>query len=221
MITRVAARVRNLVADTFAPGDEDKQIQLSPSGELVVALGLPELAELTRLGDTYQVITSTAQAAATGVPTTDVGLAIWNGENDSGKSYIIHSIGCVEVVVDATQQNQIGLFAMNNVTPVTAITSAGLTIRSTVGKVYDGKARTLLTGTAVTNDGWFPCGEGTTPASAGAVAGGAWRVTDIPLRGLYIVPPKGMFAIKAVKTVATASQIQYFIRWSERRLQLA
>jgi hypothetical protein len=46
-------------------------------------------------------------------------------------------------------------------------------------------------------------------------------VHEAQVRGLYLVPPGGLFSIAAAKTVATASQIQYFIRWHEVQIKYA
>jgi hypothetical protein len=216
MLVKIAGRVRGLFSGNYPENREDEQFHLNSRGDMIVAQGLPQLTEIVRLGDSWQVSNATPIAALTAIPTTNCGLAIWNGESAGGKSYVIDSVAATEVVVDATQSNMTTLFVMNNKTPVTAITDAGLTIRSLSGRTYGGKARTLLTGTTIVNDGWFPAGS-SAPAAA-AVAGSGWKTADVPLNGLYIVPPGGQFNLHASKVAATASQMVFTIRWHEVQL---
>jgi hypothetical protein len=179
------------------------------SSQVVSTAELPMAADLTRLGGSFHIL-SAATAALTAVPTTTSGHSLWNG--DSQKCYLIDSFGCVEIVTDATQQNSLALFAMMNKGSVTAPTDAGLTRGSFLGNNYGGNAKTAAA-VSVTNDIWTP--HGPSAPGATAFAGAVWRVHEREANGMYVVRPGGMFNIAAVKTVATASQIQYFIRWTE------
>jgi hypothetical protein len=217
MILKIAARVRGLFAGNYGENREDEQVHVNSRGDLVVAPGLPELTELVRLGDSWQVANSAGQAALTALPTTTAGLSLWNGEPDTGRCYAIDSFGSWEAVVDATQTDVTAIFACNNKTPVAAPTDAALTVRSLSGKTYGGKARTLAGGT-ITNEGWFPHA---TPGAqmAAAAAGAQWKVNEVLCRGLYLVPPGGMFSVQAVKAAAAAAAQQFFfIRWHEVQL---
>lgn len=216
MLIKIAGRVRGLFAGNYPENREDEQFHLNNRGDQIVAQGLPENTEIVRLGGSWQVMTSTAIAALTAVPTTTGGLNLWNGESGGGKSYVIDSVGMVDVVVDATQSNQSALFGCLIRPPVAAPTDAALTIRSLSGlNAYSGRARTTVNA-AVTNDGWFPIG--TSAPVAAAAAGSAWKSSDFPIKGLYIIPPGGMLALHAAKAAATASQVQFFIRWHEVQL---
>lgn len=212
MMMKIAGRVRGFFAGNYPENREDEQLHINPRGDQIVSLGLPALAELVRLGDSWQVKNVTAAAALTAVPTTTAGLTLWNGEPATGKVYVIDSIAVAEIVVDATQQNQLAIWCMNNKTPVTAPTDAASPIASLSGKTYGGKARTVVGGTVV-NDAWFPVGN-SVPGAA-TVAGGSWRTTDVPLNGMHIVPPGGAFNLAASKIAATASQLHFTIRWHE------
>lgn len=215
---KMLARVRGFFADNHGEGREDVQPAVNNRGDILVAQGLPELAETVRMGDSWGII-SAATAALTAVPGTTAGHSLYNGEPATGKVYVIDSFGTVEIVTDATQQNSIALFAMNGrVGSVAAPTDAGLTRSSMTGSAYSGLARTVAGGTVVDN-GWQPHGPSTPGATA--FAGGVWRVTEALVRGLYIVHSGGQFNIACAKTVATASQIRYFIRWHEVRLNVA
>src|SRR3990167_4890132 len=68
---------------------------LTPGGDLLVAAGLPPLAALVALGDSYWARTTTAAAPVTAIPTDAALIGLWNGEPDGGKSYVIDSVFCV------------------------------------------------------------------------------------------------------------------------------
>lgn len=212
---KIAGRVRGFFAGNYPENREDEQFHLNSRGDQLVAQALPERTEIVRLGESWQVSSSAAIAPLTAFPTTTGGLQLWNGEPDNGKTYVIDSVSITEIVIDAVQSNSTAAFVMNNKIPVTAPTDAALVIRSLSGRTYGGRARTTVNA-AVTNDGWFPCG--TSAPIATAAAGSAWKQADIPINGLYIVPPGGQFCIHAAKAAATAGQIIFTIRWHEVQL---
>ena len=216
MLIKIAGRVRGLFAGNYPENREDEQFHVNNRGDQIVAQGLPERTEIVRLGDSWQVMTSAAIAPLTAVPTTTGGLNLWNGEQANGKCYIIDRVTASEIVVDATQSNMTSLWAMLVRPPVTAPTDAALTIRSLSGKnAYSGRARTTVNA-AVTNDGWFPVG--TSAPVAAAAAGSGWKVTEVNLNGLYIVPPGGQFCLHAAKVAATAGQMHFSIVWHEAQI---
>lgn len=212
MLIKIAGRVRGLNAGNYPENREDEQAHLSNRGELLVAQGLPELTEIVRLGDSWQVKTTTGLTALTALPTTTNGLGLWNGEPANGKCYIVDSIAVDVRIVDVTQPGTLATYVMMNKTPVAAPTDAALAIASLIGKSYGGKARTT-TNSAVTNDGWFPCGN--TPMVGTVVAGSSWKVQDTQVRGFYIIPPQGMFHIHAAQVGGGAAGVFFTIRWHE------
>jgi hypothetical protein len=217
-MTMLSALFKGLVRGYSVPfyGDRDEEeASLSPRGEVLTALGSPGLAEVTRLGDSWAVITSSAQAALTALPTTTAGLSIYNNEPADGKIYAIDSVHAVEIVVDATQQNQLALFAMSNIAGAIAAPTGTLTPVSLSGKgAYSGKAA-IRAAASVNNNTWLPIGN--SQSGAATVAGGAWRVTEVNIDGRYIVIPGGQFSVAAAKIAATASQVHFAIRWHEVR----
>ncbi len=221
MLVKIAGRVRGLFAGNYPDNREDEQFHLNNRGDWLVAQALPERTEIVRMGDTWQVATASnaPTATLTAWPTTVAGLGIWNGEPQGGKCYIIDSIAATEIIVDQTQSNCTALFVLNNKTPVATPTQIGAqTIRSMSGRTYGGRCVIALTANNVTDDGWFPAGNSVAPAPA--VAGSGWKQTDIPINGLYIVPPGGMFSVQGVKIANLAAQMIYTIRWHEVQLIL-
>ncbi len=214
---KMQAFVRGFFAPNYQEGDDDKQIVVNNRGDQLVAAGLPPLTEVVRMGDTFGVL-SAATAALTAVPTTTAGHSLYNMEPATGKSYVIDAFGCVEIIADTTQQNSATLFAMNSVVgSVAAPTDAGLTKVSMSGRNASQTAARTVAGGTVVDNGWQPHGN-TSPSSGGAIAGQIWRVHEVKVDGLYIVRPGGQFNIAVAKSVATASQIRYFLRWHEIQL---
>jgi hypothetical protein len=217
----IAGWVRKLVPSDYATEKGDARPDINSRGDMCVVQALPELTELVRLGNSWQVALSTGLAALTALPTTVAGLSLWNGEQGGGKSYAIDSFGSVEEVIDATQADTTALFALNNIVPVAAPTDAALSIRSLSGRKYAGKARTV-SGATVTNDGWFGHGAEAQSPLAPAVAGANWKVNEAKVRGLYLVAPQGMFSVQAVKAgAAAAAQQFFFIRFHEVQIPVA
>jgi len=213
MLIKIAGRVRGLFAGNYPENREDEQFHLNSRGDQIIAQSLPERTELVRLGDSWQVMTSSAIAPLIAIPTTTGALQLWNGEASNGKSYVIDRVQVSEIVVDATQSNMTAVFASLTRPPVTTPTDAALTIRSLSGRnSYSGRARTTVNA-SVTNDGWFPIG--TSAPVAAAAAGSGWKVTDIALNGLYVIPPGGQFCVHAAKVAATAGQCHFSIIWHE------
>lgn len=220
MLIKIAGRIRGLFAGNYPENREDEQLHLNPRGDQIIAQGLPELTELVRLGGSWQLNSTTGQAALTALPTTTAGLTLTNNEPATGKCYAIDSFGSAEEVIDATQTDVTGLFAMIN-KRTSAVPSAGnaeTTFISLMGRPnYDGAA-TCKRGATVVNDGWTPHG---TPGAqmAAAAAGANWKVNEAAVRGLYLVPPGGSFSVQAVKAAAAAAAQQFFfVRWHEVQL---
>lgn len=226
MLMKIAARVRGLFSGNYPENNEDEQLIMNNRGDLSVVQGLPELAELVRLGGSYQAQTATGLAALTALPTTTAAMSIYNGEPAGGKSYLIESFGSWEAVVDATQADTTALFAMLNAGTVAALSTGtvivpGTGFRSMSGrKGYGGRAIVNggATGTTVTNDGWFAHGAEAQAPLAPAAAGAIWKVNEARVRGLYLVPPGGQFNIQTVKVAAAVAQQFWFLRWHEVQL---
>lgn len=219
MITKFAARVRGLFAGNYPENREDEQVVMGNRGELLVAQGLPELVEIVRLGESYQIASTTGQAALTARPTTVAGLSLTNLEPSGGMCLIIDSFGSWEEVVDATQTDVTALFAMLGMRTSTAPSggTAETGLKSLSGRAAAASIITALRGSTVVNDGWFP--HATAGQMAAAAAGANWKVNEAAVRGMYIVPPGAAFSIQAVKAAAAAALQQFFyIRFHRAQL---
>lgn len=210
----IVGRVRGLNVAGAPENREDEQFHIAPYGDDYLAQGLPELAEIVRLGESWQLLTA-AFTALTALPTTVAIARIWNGEPGNGKVYVIDSVAVFRPIIDVTTQDQFTIFAQNVKMPVAAITDSGLAKTSLSGKQnYSGRARhdTNVAASAVSGQ-WSIVGS--SPQMPAAIAGGAWACADIPLRGQIIVPPGGAFCLHCAEVTATASALRAAIRWHE------
>jgi hypothetical protein len=203
--------IRALSPAVQAEGPEG-EIYANPRGEVLVVQAMPELAELVRLGNSWQVASTTGQAALTALPTTVAGLSLLNSEAvGSDLLYVIDSFGSWEAVVDATQTDVTAIFAMlnkrNSAAPTGGTGETGF--RSLSGVPTFGGAGSAQRGATVVNDGWFP--HSTEGAQMAAAAAGAnWKVNEARVRGLYLVQPGSAFNVQAVKAAAAAALQQFF-----------
>src|SRR5579859_2959039 len=160
LLNRMVARVRGLVSFNSTENREDEQLVMNNRGDLVIAQSLPELTELVRLGNSYQVVTTTGLAALTTLPTTVSGVSLNNNEPASGLCYAIDSFWSIEEVVDATQTDVTALFAMLNKRASAQATggTAETGINSLSGRKSYGGSGTVLRGATVVNDTWYAHG---------------------------------------------------------------
>lgn len=213
-LDKVLGRVRGLNSGAYIENGEAEEFHITPNGDALVAQALPELAELVRLGDSWQLLTA-AFTGLTALPTTVAIARLWNGEPGNGKVYVIDSVSVFRPIIDVTTDDQFTVFAQQVKSPVAAITDSGLAKASLSGKPnYSGRARhdTGQAASAVAGQ-WAPIGN--SPQNAGAIAGTAWTCVDIPLKGQYVLQPGGAFDLHVVEVTATASAFRAAIRWHE------
>jgi hypothetical protein len=216
MLVKIAGRVRGLFAGNYPENREEEQPHINSRGDQIAVQGLPFLTEIVRLGDSWQIL-SAAFTGLAALPTTVAGCSLWNGEPASGKCYVIDSVAVFRPIIDVTTIDMMGVFVMNNKSPIAAPTDAGINPSGLTGKRYGGLMK-FVAGATVTNDGWFPAGSSAPVAPA--IAGNGWNVHDVPLNGMYIVPPGGQFNLQCVEITNTASAFRAVIRWHEVLLLL-
>lgn len=204
-------RGKNAVTDLYVRGEA--QSMINGRGDSLVALALPPNAELVRHGESYGVIQGTAVAPVVALPTTTAQVSLWNGEPANGKSYIIDSV-FLTGVVSAAAATGMGLVAMINKSAKTLPSGSVLTPFGLAGHNYQGRGSVVLAAT-VTDDGWHPLGN--------SVVGPASQIglnADIPVKGLYVIPPGGLFSIAALANTASTVTTKIGIRWHEVALDL-
>lgn len=214
----ILGRIRGALRDVYGTGNQPPV--LGDGGEMITVLGMPELTETVRQGNSWQVALTTGLAAVSGLPTTTSGLTLQNAEAAGGKSYAIDSFGSWEAIIDATQKDVSCIFAMLNASTSAAPTGTALTtIKSLSGKASYGGSAIARTTATVVNDGWFA--HNTNQSQVPVLTGNVWGVNEVNCRGLYLVRPGSSFSIQAVKAAAqAAAQHFFFIRWHEIQLAL-
>jgi len=221
--TKILGRVRKTAEGWARAGQSiEDQLTLTPQLELLVASSAAPYREVVRMGRAFQVHTSAAIAAVVAIPTTAHMLALYNGEPDGGKSYVIDWVAASNVVSTAVaSQAQILVNVGQN--RETAPTDAGLTITKLngLGKGADTRARTILNATALSAEtgvaaNWFPWGKNSgKPGAAGTPGYGMWE----PVDGRLIVPPGRFFAVHVLANVVGETFLAY-IGWHEAYIDL-
>jgi len=216
-IPKIAARVRGPDAGNYPENRDTEQFHMNSMGDQLLAQGLPEKAEIVRLGESWQML-GAASTGLTAVPSTAGLLTLWNGEPGNGKFYAIDSVTATKVIIDVTTNDLFTLWAQIIRPPMATPTDAALTIRSLNGRYsYGGRARSVATSTTIANR-WEPIGSGAN--SAAAIAGSGWQQIDVNLLGRFIIPPGGAFTVSASEITATASTFRFNFRWHEVLLPL-
>lgn len=218
----IFGQIRGAVRQFFSAAQQDVQPVLTEGGELLITEAMPPLTQIVALGASWAMQDATGSAATTGLPTTTAMISMSNLSPAGGKSLVIEEFGTYQGVVDATQADSTLLVAMmNKATPVALTTGTLVTaIQSLSGKGTYGGAATFRRGATVVNDGWFAHGQ-----DYGQIGSTFAATVFLPnicrVRGLYIVPPGGIFSWGVVKSLAAAAG-QHFpvIRWHEIQLNL-
>ena len=210
------ANVRGISASNL-PENIDAKMVLNPRGEQVIAIGLPGVAELIRLGNSFIGTGATPGAAlAATIPTTAATNGLWNGELPGGKSYVLTAVYATTAVTNAAACN-ITLFGCLSMAPLYAVpgTEDTSNIRGMVaGRLYTGKGKivkTITPTTAPVASTWFPIGKAiedtVLAATVGITVGGTlWEPV--------ILPPGFYFAIELCATAVTGTFTPTFF-WHE------
>ena len=214
-------QVRGNIRTYFAAAGQDLQPMLSDGGAQIMVQGLPERAELVKLGASWgaAVATGSAFAPVAAWPTATANLTIYNGESAGGPCYVLDRAWMTSITGGMTGPLQL----LGQVVPVGAAASglAGatggpFTDSANVNKwhlsgrssAYAGNAK-FLTGNGnvgVTNR-WFAIGPSTslTASNAGAVSVGLG--VEANLYGRIILPPGAYFNLMNVGGQAIGTAI--------------
>lgn len=184
-------------------------------GNAYIAQGLPPYAVLSKEGNGWQVMATSAVAALIVRPSTVALGTLWNGEADGGKSYIIDRI-FAQQLVSAAAAARWGIWACVHPIGMAAPTADITAIKSMCGKTsYGGSARFDI-GATVVDDGWFPWGEGKDVEATGVLGGNQ----SCPLiEGRIIIPPSAGLSIHVV---ASSVDVDFCVgvSWYEKVLDL-
>lgn len=194
--------------------DQERRVEVSESGDVFVAQGLPPYAEITRQGEGYSAMATAAVAALVVRPTTVAMATLYNNEAPGGKSLIIDRAFAHNLVGTANSVYSIWLclHPVNMTAPTNDITVRN----SHSGKTGIGNTRTIFdNGATVVADGWFPWG-GSEHTVTITTPGG---VVYAEVNGRLIVPPTAGLSLHVVADVVGATFTAGF-SWYERVLKL-
>lgn len=224
LLTQLYGRVRKTLEGLDAEGiGNDEGLVLTQQLELLVAAGATPNGEITKVGRSFWIGTTTAVAAVVAIPTTAVMLAIYNNEPDGGRSYVIDWVGASGVAKSAAIGQQ-QLICNIGQTRAAVPTNSALVAKKNNGLgggTNDTRALSIISGTALdaitgVAANWFPLGPSVGNPTAVAVPGhGLWQAVD----GRFIVPPGRYFAMHVIADVV-GNTYQGFIAWHERQMVL-
>lgn len=193
------------------PGGEDAMPVLNARGDLLIAQALPPITECVRLGRSYSIRT-VAAAPVAAIPTTTAALAIWNGEPDGGRCYIIQSVFGIAVTSTAATNKNFAIVGQLNIGRKASPTTNLVNPLSLVGQAYSGRAF-VNTAQAVTNDSaWQALGSSFVEDTATAGIASTW---EHPQNGRIIIPPGHLFGISCIVTAVATTTCRIGIRWHE------
>ena len=206
----------NLVTTFHATGKVDgveRPVESAEERSLLASLVLPPYTELTRRGNGWSVMNTSALAALVVRPSTVANLTLWNGEGSGGKSYIIDRAFAHNLV--GVAGSSYGIWLCIHPAGMAAPTADITAIKGNSGKAYNGLAK-VDTGATVNDNGWFPWGDAGHAVTV-TVPGGQ---VGVLVEGRLIVPPQGGISLQVVADAIGATFTPGFA-WYEEKLTLA
>ena len=160
--------------------------------------------------------TATAVAPVAAIPTTAAHFALWNGEEVGGKTYTITSVGFT-TTTSAGATIILQQLAHCSVARIPLITGTAATaVRATDGIPGGSKAVVASAVTIVNANGlWHPVGSSfNTAALTATIASGGWTY----VKGMYRVPPGGVFSLATLCSAAGSAACQSYVTWEEEQI---
>lgn len=213
----VLGTVRGTSVPNYGDG-VDPQYQLNNRGDLSVVQGLSAMAEMVRMGQTWQVSIATGNAFThvAAWPTTRAELVLYNGEpGPNGKSYVIESVWAANVATSIAAASAYTILGQVVPTGAAPTDDTAQLITSRRGKAtYGGLAKRAVANTAFgVASKWEVLGSIVTPTAS--IGSGL----SVPINGAIIIPPGGLFLLNLIAGTATGTA-SVGIVWSEVQLTL-
>ena len=202
-----------------SPAGGEVTMNFNNRGDHLVAMGLPQKAEMVRMGQmwTCRMATGSAFTYVAAWPTTRGELVLYNGEKTGGKSYIIDSAWLYGITSMGAAQpyTLIGQMVAAAATVPTNDTAQLINSRSGKGS-YVGNAKVAVANTTAgqTTNLWDVLASGNMPMTTNL---GAALMAE--LWGAYIIPPGGVFALAGIAGTA-AGTATIGVTWAEVQLAL-
>lgn len=179
--------------------DVDQAIGATKDASVVVAQAASLYEEVTRRGQLWSTMTTSAVAALVVRPSTVTALEVWNGYPAGGPSLVVDRLMAFNLVSTAVNSNA-SLWAMVTMPKATPALTA-LVVNSHIGKQFItpllGGQIVTGAGTTVIDNGWFPWGANYIGPNAAAPGGGF----DAQVTGRLIVPPGCSLCVQVVASI--------------------
>jgi hypothetical protein len=198
---------------TLLPDGSGAAARVNGRGEQIVAQGLPERAELVRMGQSwhYSIPTGSAFTTVAAWPTTRSELNLTNMAAAGGPSMVIDQVWAATIVTETAAS---ALTIIVQVSPVNLVASAAVVDNSAVlARCLNGKAGALnrapnIAATIASTaygiaSQWHVPRQYQAGTNLAAVSVGQASIAD--LNGLYVIQPGASFAVNAVVGTAVAS----------------
>lgn len=197
-------------------------IDMNLGGDALFAQGLPERAEVVRMGYSFsaQMPAASAFTLLITIPTTRTELSLQNGAASGGKSYIIDRfwIKAVTSMASAcwlTPLSQLVPAGTAQVADDTTVLRMSLSGHSSPAARTAAKIVMASTATGCLTDKWNHHGGANVSPTTNIAA-----CVEVLCYGRYIVPPQGSFNINAQESVSGGTAI-CGVEWHEVQLDLA
>ena len=191
---------------------------MNSGGDQIVAQGLPERAELVRLGRSFsaQIPAASAWTLLITIPSTLANLSLQNGEAAGGKSYVIDRFW-VKAVTSMASACWLTPLSQLVVPGTTQVANDATVLRTNLsGSTNTSLAKLVMASTATgcITDKWnHHQGANVSPTTNIAAC------VEVLCYGRYIVPPQGSFNINAQESVSGGTAI-CSVEWHEVQLDL-
>jgi len=202
---QIAQRKGNVNNQGTAQGNE--------LNEQFSAQGLPPYTEMTRKGNSWATMSTSAVAGLVVRPSTTAAFEIFNGYSAGGKSLIIDRLFFFNLVSTNVIEGFSGWAAVT--AAKSAVSSGSFAVRGNSGKAYGGPVIAAAS-TTILDVGWFPWGTAISKGAGGVVPFGA---IDVRVDGRLIVPPQCSLALHVVSSLVGQTFTQG-ASWFEEQLTI-
>lgn len=221
-------QVRGNARQFFTTGTQVQLVQ-SDGGALIITQGLPERAELVKLGASFgcAIPTGSHFTYVAALPTTRAELVLYNGEAASGPTYVIDRVWMQDDAAGPTGPRAL----LGQIVPIGATgpinVASGIVDNSAVlrwqlsgrGPGTSTNARLALASLICAANKWFPLGPSVFVPIAPTAAQNIGTTLEAMVQGRILIPPGAAFAIAGVAGAASGTAIAG-IEWHEVYLNL-
>lgn len=178
--------VKTWITALVRGGKDDEYAEISKTGDLYVAAGLPPLTELARRYGIVQAMNTSALAGLVVRPSTTSNITLFNKATSPNTLVLVRAYAFN--LVSTAAENYFSLWLCSHPVGMTAPSTADIAVRNwTNGKAAGDGGHTILdVAETVVDDGWFPWGPIGRSEAVGVLPSGA---VDARLDGAILVPP--------------------------------